>query len=103
MISIAEKDDILKEVLNSFYVKLNSSRSFIFRSFDYVFSFEHYGQASTIHERDYLNWYTKYKDYMPIQIKTIDRSELESVYKVNYFFHQIFQLLRRRLSLTEII
>lgn len=99
IISNPEKRIQLEDVLNSLYSKIIESKSFVFRYFDLVFSFDH---KYTRNKNQWRWWFIRFSKSLPLIIKNIDGDEFTRVYEQNYLYFQIIALIDGVRNISEI-
>ena len=87
-------------MLHGLYKKLSRSTSFIFRSFDQIFSFEAFNFNI---KKDFSRWYTKMNSMTPMQVKKLDPEDMENIFDKNYLFYKVISLIKGRTTIDEIL
>ena len=91
---------MFEDVLHGLYKKLSKSTSFIFRSFDLIFSFEAFNFNI---KKDFTRWYTKMNSMTPMQVKKLDPEDMENIFDKNYLFYKVISLIKGRATIDEIL
>jgi len=100
LISSPNKKKVFEDVLHGLYKKLSRSTSFIFRSFDLIFSFEAFNFNI---KKDFTRWYTKVNSMTPMQVKRLAPEDMENIFDKNYLFYKVISLIRGRTTIDEIL